>query len=573
MRLSAISRWTTAPFHPLIFSVFPVISLYAANLGKGYLGEALAIAAGLVIVVTVLWLLLNLLTRRPAGSAIILTALLVLFFSYGHVMSALDAILDKLHLTGQTQFLVRGETSLIVWLVLGAILLFAIARYALRNAGKLGTMTRFLNTVALALLVISGLNLAYNSLSFYVIPRVRAEMEEPPTTTADQDPDSFDAGDSQDPADAESLDATDDGRGVNEFISAWRQALPTEGVAVSSAPPDIYYIVVDAYARQDILQSLFGHDNSKFIDYLVDRGFYVADYSTANYPQTALSLASSLNMVYLDGVIEKVGTHTSDRMPLAAMIKQCKIFSLFRNSGYKLMAFDSGVFATQITRADLFLSPPTGWSPSEFQEGLIMYTPLSVFRATVADFRRERILYAFDHIPDAARDGGPTFVFAHLLLPHFPFIFDAEGRPIEPRKGVGARSDYGYDEYTEGYTDQLVFASNRLMALIDAILSQSTLPPIIIPQSDHGSAAQLGDAWNVTETNLPERLSILNAYYFPDHDYAGLYKEISPVNTFRVVLSKYFGMDYDLLEDRAYFSIWLRPYDLTEVTSEVRREN
>jgi hypothetical protein len=181
-------------------------------------------------------------------------------------------------------------------------------------------------------------------------------------------------------------------------------------------------------------------------------------------------------------------------------------------------------------------------------------------------------LYAFDHVPNAATNEEPTFVFAHITVPHFPFIFDKEGNPIEPSKGMGGREDYEYDEYIAGYTEQLAFASDKVISVIDAILSQSPEPPIIIVQSDHGPAAQLAPGWSVSESNVTERLSILNAYYFPDQDYASLYDEITPVNTFRVIFNQYFGGDYDLLDDQAYFSSWDRPYDVIEVTSEVRRE-
>jgi hypothetical protein len=63
--------------------------------------------------------------------------------------------------------------------------------------------------------------------------------------------------------------------------------------------PDVYYIILDGYARGDVLEELYSFDNSDFIAALQARGFYVAEASQANYPQTAFSLASSLNMAYI----------------------------------------------------------------------------------------------------------------------------------------------------------------------------------------------------------------------------------------------------------------------------------
>ncbi|MCP6717895.1 hypothetical protein NL524_31930, partial [Klebsiella pneumoniae] len=48
----------------------------------------------------------------------------------------------------------------------------------------------------------------------------------------------------------------------------------------------------------------------------------------------------------------------------------------------------------------------------------------------------------------------------------------------------------------------------------------------------------------------PERRRILNAYLFPDRRYERLYDKITPVNTFRIILSQYCGFDIPLQADR-----------------------
>src|SRR5207244_7041298 len=71
--------------------------------------------------------------------------------------------------------------------------------------------------------------------------------------------------------------------------------------------PDIYYIILDGYGRQDVLKDLYGFDNSDFIQFLQSRGFYVADQARANYCSTVPSLASSLNRTYLTGLAARYG--------------------------------------------------------------------------------------------------------------------------------------------------------------------------------------------------------------------------------------------------------------------------
>src|SRR5438552_8790363 len=105
--------------------------------------------------------------------------------------------------------------------------------------------------------------------------------------------------------------------------------------------------------------------------------------------------------------------------------------------------------------------------------------------------------------------------------------------------------------------------------MIDGILANSSEPPIIILQSDHGSGMGLSTQ-SAEHTDLRERMSILNAYYLPGPGRAALYQGISPVNSFRVVFNAYFGAGLDLLPDRSYFSTWDDPFQFIDVTDRVR---
>jgi len=48
-------------------------------------------------------------------------------------------------------------------------------------------------------------------------------------------------------------------------------------------------------------------------------------------------------------------------------------------------------------------------------------------------------------------------------------------------------------------------------------------------------------------------MSILNAYYLPPDGQSHLYDEISPINTFPIVLNLIFSTNYEILEDASYF--------------------
>jgi hypothetical protein len=555
--------------HPFVFAVFPVASLYLGNLNQGFLREAVSIAAAVTLGVGILWLLLHLVIRNAQKSAIIVSSFLVLFFTFGHAKSAVATVFSRLQLSGQVEALVRGEFSYTFWLIATGALLGAVIICVLRTSRDLGVVTQFLNVVGLALLLMMGANAAVGGLKATVVPLLRANEDNAALSSVSPSSNAA-TGEARHRMLLPMVSSGDpeDSLRADEFVSSWQEQVFSSPLAptASGIPPDIYYIIVDAYAREDILEEVFEFDNSEFISYLGERGFYVADKSRANYPQTALSLASTLNFVYLDELVEQVGTQTDNRGPLSAMISDNRVFEFLRANGYRILTFASGYAPTNLTNADEYLAPKLWWDLSEFQEALVALTPLSASRRTLSDARRQRISYTFDHLPDVAGMEGPTFTFAHITAPHFPFIFDAEGKPIHPRQGIGSRSDYDYDEYVQGYTGQLLYINSRLRETIDEIVAQSEVPPIIVLQSDHGSSARLDSSWSLEHTYLPERLSILNAYYFADKGYEDLYQEITPVNTFRVILNKYFGAGFPMVEDRSYWSSWGTPYLLTDVT-------
>ncbi|HEM61567.1 MAG TPA: hypothetical protein ENO24_04700, partial [Chloroflexi bacterium] len=341
---------------------------------------------------------------------------------------------------------------------------------------------------------------------------------------------------------------------------------------------DIYYIILDGYARADVLQEVYQYDNTEFIEYLSSKGFYVASESRSNYCQTFLSLASSLNMTHLDDLAARVGPESRARRPAVNMIWYSDVARLLKGLGYTTVAFSTGWWGTEITQADLYLSP--GWQPDYFQSELIGMTPFPFLAGQFGaqdqhGVHRERILYTFEGLAGLSQLDAPLFAFAHIIAPHPPFVFGSDGEEIGSeyrltiRDGEHIIGEGGLtrQEYVAGYRDQLVFVNSKVQETVEAILSEPSRPATIILQADHGPGSMLD--WESAEnSNLWERFSILNAYYLPDGGEAELYDSITPVNTFRVIFNTYFGADLELLADESYFSTYDRPYDLNNVTGQ-----
>ncbi|HET9915024.1 MAG TPA: hypothetical protein VFQ13_24250, partial [Anaerolineales bacterium] len=356
-------------------------------------------------------------------------------------------------------------------------------------------------------------------------------------------------------------------------------------ISQNETKPDIYYIILDGYGRADTLKGFYEFDNSEFISELNRLGFYVASDATSNYPQTLLSLASSLNFQYVEDTLVTLDPTSDDRRPLVDRIHHSHIRQIVEESGYTFVSFDTG-YVTSVEDADIYYKyrgpQNTGqtyfFSMNSFESLLFEQTivrPLidigminqKYLKDTLeAPYIRHggRVLFTFETLAQLPKMDGDYFVFVHIISPHPPFVFGKNGELIShteaytlgdtAENAAGTRNGTRED-YIQGYTDQMTYVNSLTLKTIQTILSESETPPIIIIQGDHGPGAYLD--WSVKEkTNLKDRFSILNAYYLAGRESTSLYSSISPVNTFRVVLNEFFGTHIELLPDRNFFSLW-----------------
>jgi hypothetical protein len=330
--------------------------------------------------------------------------------------------------------------------------------------------------------------------------------------------------------------------------------------------PDVYYIFLDGYGREDILEEFYNYDNSYFLKDLERQGFFIAKRSRSNYSNTISSLASSINMNYLDEIAEIPTDDVLCRKVLAQSIDSSEIMRIFRNLGYQFIAFSTGFTTTEITDADLYLqSEEIGLNPFESllirNSILLPFFNFSSFMDLPFEYpgysgHRERISFTLDQLRLLTAEAGPKFVFAHIVAPHPPFVFDVNGIATDQRYPFviwdGDMFQGTHEDYIQGYSDQVTFLNDFLLQWLKNLLGKSPSKPIIILQGDHGPRSTM--VWrSPSQDAMREATAILNAYYLPGVDKSVLYDEISPVNSFRVVLNSYFNADMNLLEDRTFF--------------------
>jgi len=323
--------------------------------------------------------------------------------------------------------------------------------------------------------------------------------------------------------------------------------------------PNIYYVILDGYTSSAILEKDLNFDNQEFLGFLTDKGFQVSPESKTNYPQTGLAIAAPLNMKYLN--YSSGGLELDLNVDHKKIIDKNQIMILLKSYGYTVVNISSGWGTTKdIENADMNLCLVDKYVDSEL---IIMLVRTSLLKpVSVKMFehgKRDLVLCGFSELAEVNNKiKKPFFVFSHFLIPHPPFIFGANGEPVTAKT-----LDLNKWE-REGYLNQIKFINKKLTEFIDKILVENK-NVIIIIQGDHGP--DFGIDWdNPTEEMLRQRMTILNAYYFPEDEELSAYEGITPVNSFRLIVNYYFDDTYDVLDDRIYFNKREEPYNFIDVT-------
>ena len=526
------------PLYLLLFAVYPVLALWAQNIQEVGFDQIVRILVASLFLSLLAWLAVWLIFRDVEKSGLITVVALIIFFSYGHLYESAR---------GWSFELARHRYLLPLVIVLFIAWVFYVTR--IRQVNR---FTEFFNLFSLVLIAMP----LYTILNY----EVRA------------------------------------------YVSQNKQAATVVAKGIDQNRPDIYYIIVDGYGREDTLKEYYSFDNSPFIDYLESKGFYVADESTSNYRKTILSLTSSLNMNYIQDLLPDLHPKSKDYTEMFELLRHSAVRELLAENGYRFVTVDNNI-KTIITDAEVFLAPDP-FSLSERVtlsdegysldlnsfEGLFVETSLAKLWvdwqvrqgksnvlnivAVEAPYNRHRkyILFGIESIAKTADMDGDNFVFIHIVAPHPPFVFGPNGEQVNHDRlftiADGPYSQGSKEDYVRGYTDQVAFLNKQLMSALDYVFEHSQTKPIIIIQGDHGPKGFSDE--NIENDDFTENFAILNAYYFPDQDYADLYPSISPVNSFRIVANKFFGQAFPLLADKSYFSDVVRPFDFIHVTEQVK---
>jgi len=507
--------------HPILFAIFPILSFFSYNVREISFEEIfLSLLFALAFTIGI-WFSLSYILKNARKSAFIISLLLVLFFSYGHVYNLIDNVtIDGLDIGRSRYLLVPFLTSLVVGVY-----------YFIRTNRKLNNATTITNFITVPLIIVAAVNIGM----FYI---------------------------------ADNENFYDDETIINSF-SIISDTEPTFTQLVESDLPDVYYIILDGYAGANSLKEFSNFDNQEFITFLNEQGFYVHSQSYSNYPTTPTSMAATLNMQYVNKLADIVGTDLDSMHPTFKLIQENLVIKKFKSKGYTLVSFNTDlVHLDEPKKFDFYYCESNTLLDNKLVNSILHLSIIGYFIEDIEyQENRDEILCMFSELPEIKNVDEPTFVYAHFNMPHTPYIFSANGEQVNPSR----ESNLGSYANVNDYINYLKFANRETQKLVEKLLDTND-PPIIIIQSDHGSV--FGVDWeNPTSDMLRQRMSNFQAFYLPNGDSDLMSEATTPVNIFRVLFNSYFNENYEILSDKIFWVLWNKPYDFKDITNVLIVEN
>ncbi len=335
--------------------------------------------------------------------------------------------------------------------------------------------------------------------------------------------------------------------------------------------PNVYLFVLDGFARPSITEQQFSSRGVEFdisapLAELEQLGFEQDLEASVNYPQTILSVPSTLNASYPhlpEAQSSAADIWAEGRQALAG---NNLLVNSLRTAGYEYWHSSSTIWEASRCReeiADRCLGDPG----IDFEASRAVWdeTPL-----------RNLVSGNLDRAPDpttvvgeilAARqstaEDQPYFLFSHILSPHQPYRFDENCSVRESREGLSLSFGHA-PEHRPLYAGEAVCLSNQLVtAMTDLLEADPTA--LIFLQADHGSAFEVDfDNHSWDEPMVEERFGIFRMTHLPDRCRSDDPAAESVINTVPVIIGCIAGEEPELIDPRILLVNWSPAVEVQE---------
>ena len=465
----------------LAVSLYPAVFLYTQNAAEASLSDiaspALYFACGGLGIFALLWLF----TRKHKHAAIATCITMLALLNYSSIESLMCMISDEL----------RYWHCLTILIVLLVHIIVLIAKKL--NDEWAGYVNGILAGVFSLLIVMN---------SAMAVPSIMNKME------------------------------------AERELAAQRAAMQAQQKESDEYLPNIYFIILDEYSGYNTLKKIYGYDNDPFLTQLESLGFTV---SRDSYNETYDTLYVTANLVNLS-YDAKYGITTGAE--LDSMRQHGTMFQILSEHGYQFRGVGSDSYMYGLERADMAEQEDSNaktLNGETIETLLYLNTCLYPFysSATSASGQQD-ILISFDYLSDPENiPQSSTFTMMHVVFPHQPFIFDANGSPVAYENSF----NWGDKSF---YLNQLLYCNDLTEDLVTALVANDP-NAIIILQSDHGARASGDPDLFMKLIPVEDMKNVLNAVYLSGESFE-IMQGHSGVNTLRLLMNELFGCNFNTLE-------------------------
>jgi hypothetical protein len=505
------------PLYPFLFVILPILNILTRNPG----GSSLADSGGLMLLMlaacAVLYGALVFALRHHQSRSIaplVVLAVVIWFYAYPRLRSAFHVSRDSLAHMALMMAVVGGA----------AVATVVLIGWLARRPRQRDRVNTFLALTGLLLVAFAGVRVVTHQL------RARLQMR------------------------------------ASNLAKELDTPLRVKDAVPAAPVRDIYLIVLDEYASSSVLRERFGFDNRAFEDSLRKLGFTVPRLVRTNYVHTLLSIPSLLNFSHLTRLAAELGARETDPTLPNHLVENNRTAKFLKARGYEFVFYPSQWWtSTEHNRnADREYQVWTGFdlgreaTRSDMWRAFIGTTPLALLQNDDmhdADHVR-RTLAALEELGPLRQ---PTFAFAHILNPHYPYVFDAHCKPHRTRPNPA----WGRGRQ-EAYLEQVQCLNRLLLGTVTSILKRSSTPPVILLVGDHGTNS-LGysdakSAETVSPAQARERFGAFGAFLVPGGGDRLFADTLTLVSVIPRVLNHYFDAGLRLPPDSLYMSLEHTPY-------------
>jgi hypothetical protein len=504
-----------------LVAVFQILTIYAVNVQEARVTTAAFVLLIALAATTLIFLFLSLLTSDAKRAAMVVTFCCFLFFVYGRLYETVLGFQISGFVIGRAKCFLPFYALLVV---AGSTWIFCGRCCKERASG----ITYFLNVFSFGLVLVAFVT----AVSGWERLSEGAQGPRQPV-----------------------------GLGSD---SAGRQG-PETPPKERTLQPNVYYLVFDSYASPRVLQRYYRWDDGGLVGALRSRGFSVENEAYSNYPFTCLSRCATLNMRYIheDGGFREAKSKWGY---VTQRTQENEVVDRFKSEGYDVLSnVEDYRWPDDRRRA-----PHGGTSllSDEFVGVVINVSLLRVIGSElVVDARRREILSILEGLKRFDVPSRPTFVWLHILCPHYPYMFNADGS--RPKLSVSVRERLSGHR---GYIEQVRFVGTQIIEIVDGLRCRDP-GAIIVVQADHGNGGILG-AYGLSHQKPPPayidaQFGILNATWSPAN--VAIPGGISPVNLFRCLFNALFGAGLEMLPDKAFFTGSKEPWVFYNVTEDLKK--